>query len=59
MLISNNHSELPEKIDAADKDVKEALELVKNNEIVTRELNNTDTVNVLHFSVVAVFDHFR
>ena len=36
--ISSNHSELLGKIDAADKNVKEALQLAKNNEAIIDEL---------------------
>ena len=37
--ISNNHSKLPGKIDAADKNAKEALHLTKNDEL--RQENQT------------------
>ena len=36
--ISNNHSELLVKVDAADKNAKEALQLAKNNEAIIDEL---------------------
>ena len=36
--VSSKHSELLGKIDAADKNVKEALQLVKNNEAIIDEL---------------------
>ena len=38
--ITNNHSELLEKIDAADKNVKKALQLANNNKIVISELRH-------------------
>ena len=38
--ITNNHSELLEKIDAVDKNVKKALQLANNNKIVISELRH-------------------
>ena len=40
MQVTNNHSELLEKIDAVDKNAKEVLQLAKNNEIVISELRH-------------------